>query len=250
MSIVRRRSLIELAPTSTRVTCWIIGCLPFAVLWIWPWQSAYSTHYFYVFASAFLFFYVGGKRWIRVILPSLAFLLMCPGLSVGVNEFIILRLQDYCSWIAFVYCKFALSWDYIKDGHTLFLPWADGIISSGGRPRVFIGIAEECSGFGSLVGMTLLGLLYGTDPKLGLSKKVILFACAVGMAVGFNTLRIFISSTFIHYDLEKLSAAMPHSLLGHILMGVEIVILFLLSGRMRSAAKKGVDKNATTHKTA
>ena len=249
-AIVKRRGLIKLTATAARVSCWIIGCMPFVILWVWPWQSAYVAHYFYIFAVAFLFFCVGGKTWIRVILPSLIFLLMCPGLPAGVNEYIILRLQDYCSWIGFVYCKCALSWDYVKDGHMLFLPWADGIISSGGRPRVAIKIAEECSGFGSLVGMGLLGLFYGINPELRLLKKVTLFAFAIGLAVGFNTLRIFISSTFIHYGLKNLTSAVPHSLLGHILMGVEIVILYIVSGRMYSGAKKGVDKNATTHKTA
>lgn|GEM_PF-4131956 len=248
VAIVKRRSLIRPTPTSGRATWWIIGCLPFVVLWIWPWQSAFASHYFYVFASAFLFFCLGGKRWIRVILPSLIFLLICPGLPGGVNKFIIVRLQDYGSWMTFVYCKFALSWDYVKDGHMLILPWVQGIASSGGQTHIFI--AEECSGFRSLMGMAVLALLYGADPKLMLSKKALLFICAIGMAVGFNTLRIFTSSTFVHYDLEKLSAAAPHSLLGHILMLVEILILHHLSGRLRLAAKKGVDENVTALKAA
>jgi exosortase/archaeosortase family protein len=233
VSVFSRQGILKHLPSSKPTRWRLVGILPVLLFILWPWQNPENAQCGFVFALAGLAYAVGGKTWLIVLWPGLIFLGLCSGIPTVIEQFIIARLQEYASWLSFHYCKWFLNNYYIKEGNGIFLLDISNFPQLGYQLGFIVN--QECSGYKSLLGMSILAFLYTTVTRFSKERKCVLFVIAIGLALLFNTVRLLLSATFIHYGLKELTGETPHAMLGHLMMGIEVILLFWLSCRWRKS---------------
>lgn len=236
VSVFFRQGILKNLPLSKPTRWRLIGILPVLFFIAWPWQNPQYAQYGFLAALAGLAYAVGGKTWLIVLWPGLIFLGLCSGMPTVIEQFIIARLQEYSSWISYHYCKWFLNNYYAKEGNGIFLLDISNLPQF--RYKLGIIIDQECSGYKSLLGMSILAFFYTAVTRLPKIRKCILFVVAIGLALLFNTFRLLLSATFIHYGLKELAGETPHAMLGHLMMGIEVILLFWLSCRWRKSSNQ------------
>lgn len=227
-SIKMRWALLAELNVSSRLLWVAVGGLMLILPWVWPWRSPHAAHYAHLGASALLIYGLGGRCWLRVVLPALAILLLLPGLPPAAHVFVVGKLQRFQDVYVFLFSRTVLSADYIRYHGGIVLPVLPAAPDSG--VTAAFGVMRECSGYRSLFGMVLLSLLWCAHPGLSIRGKSLLFAAAVSMAVVFNLLRITITVILLHVGLRQLATGTTHSLFGHVVIGIEMVLLYSLFG--------------------
>lgn len=226
-ALIARKRMLRRGKRSHRWLGWCLGSLPLAAAIGWLWQSAEAAHYASLLAMVLMIAIVGGRNWLRTFWPTGLFLLLCSGLPASWVALLIDTLQQYGVWITHQFCQIFLDHSYAREGAciTLIKPFFE----QDANHSVGIVVAEQCVGYKSLVGMAMLSLLYATAMQLPRNKKIAIIVLGPTLAILFNTARLLLSTCFIHHGLHRLTGEVPHALLGHVLMGLEAALLYLLA---------------------
>jgi exosortase/archaeosortase family protein len=208
-----------------------IGALGALGVLLWPWPSAECFHYVFVASIACMAAWPGGRACWFLLWPSLLILVFSPGVPLQVEQFVVARLQEYGSWVTLQYSRFLLCSEYIREGNVILLPRHISFPSLGVQTAVCVN--PECSGYRSLVGMMMLSLVYSVAPSTR-NTRFCLVPIAVVVAIAANTVRLWLSTTMVHFNIDTLAAQTPHALMGHFMMVLQIILLVWLSTRWKA----------------
>ena len=165
ISIVKRRSLLKNSTVPGRLHWVALGIAMLLLSWIRPWHSPHIAYYWHIGSSSIFIYGCGGRTWLRVVLPALIILLLFPGLPSTAYDSVVSVLQDFQVQCASLFCRIVLSINGIRYENCILLPFAGNLTGSGSLAA--FSVLEDCSGYRSLFGMTLLSILWGSH--LGLS---------------------------------------------------------------------------------
>lgn len=137
-----------------------------------------------------LILYLYGKRFIRILLFPLCYLLLMVPPPIGILDKITLPMRYGTSilsaWILNIF----------------HLPITrDGLLLSIGGHEIYMGPA--CSGFRSLITLISLGLVYIYINKGGLKKKSLLFMSIIPLALFGNLIRVILVCLVTYWFGEK-----------------------------------------------
>lgn len=242
--LIARKGMLGCGKQSHRWLGWCLGIVPLAATVVWPWQSAEMAHYAFLLAMLVLMVVLGGWNWLRTFWPAGLFLLLCPGLPAFWTAPLIANLQQYGAWVTHQFCRVVLDTSYFREGIRIIRPTP--FFQAGAARHIQIVVAEQCAGYKSLAGMAMLSLLYATGMRLTRRAKIAIVILGLTLPVTFNTVRLLLSASFIHYGVSELAAEVPHALLGHILMGIEATLLFLLARKWQLKAPQTPSAMNTT----
>jgi exosortase len=168
--------------------------------------------------------YLGGTRWIKLLLFPLALLLFMIPIPAIIYAALTLRLQTLASQLG----EIMIGWmgiPVLRAGNTLQLP------------SQTLDIAEACSGIRSLLSLGFLSLVYAyfTDKRVWMRWALLL--STIPIAIGANGIRVAITGLLseINTDLAK---GAYHEAEGYIVFVVALVALIITHRLLSFGAKR------------
>lgn len=155
---------------------------------------------------------LGGPRWGRLLffpIFLLLFTIPVPALQQATNH-----LQILATTIAY-HVTSLMGIDVIQSGT---------VLKSASDAWTFE-IDEGCSGIRSLMALTLIAAVYAYLSGLVLWKKVVIFACALPLAVLTNAIRITTIVLIAHWGYPKLAAGLYHDYAPFLIFPIALVCL-------------------------
>ncbi len=185
-----------------------------------------AAHWIYLGGAAAGVIGLIGSGWLGVWAPSLVLLTLMPGLPPPLHVWLVDGLQWLTMHAAYMFSVLVLSDDYLRLGHTIFLP--DNFLAPGVAPQMAVTVEAECSGYRSFYGALLLAGLGVADPRLSIRRSITFFVMCLLIAVLLNWGRVFLSIVLHHIDRPDLARGFAHAMLGNVAMGVMVVLIFLV----------------------
>ena len=102
---------------------------------------------------------------------------------------------------------------YQRNGMTLYLASGD------------LRIEHPCSGLRSLLALLALGTLLAARTRASLPRKLVLFACAIPIAIAVNAIRLTLLIVIAHYFGVKAVDGAVHDTSGYLLYALALVLL-------------------------
>lgn len=168
--------------------------------------------------------YLGGTRWIKILLFPFALLLFMIPIPAIIYAALTLRLQMLASQLG----EIMIGWmgiPVLRAGNTLQLP------------SQTLDIAEACSGIRSLLSLGFLSLVYAyfTDKRVWMRWALLL--ATIPIAIGANGIRVAITGLLSEINTE-LARGAYHEAEGYIVFVVALVALIITHRLLIFAAKK------------
>lgn len=199
----------------------ILGILMFIFGWRQDYLFITTLSLLPVLFGAILYLY--GKRFTRILLFPLCYLLLMVPPPLGILDKITLPMRYGTSvaaaWILNI-CHLPIS--------------RDGLLLSIGDHEIYMGPA--CSGFRSLITLISLGLVYIYVNKGGLKKKSLLFASIIPLALLGNLIRVILVCLATYWFGEKTGHAF-HDMSGFLIFIVLILGLMYLESFLEKKNK-------------
>jgi exosortase len=173
----------------------------------------FSARVSFVIALFGTILYLGGTRWIKILLFPLLLLLFMIPIPAIIYSALTMKLQTLASELG-EFLISAMGIPVLREGNTLKIP------------SQTLDIAEACSGIRSLMTLLFLSLVvsYFTDRKVWM-RWALLFA-TVPIAIGANGIRVAVTGMLSEID-TKLASGVYHEIEGYI---VYIIALGALLG--------------------
>jgi len=173
----------------------------------------FSARVSFVIALFGTILYLGGTRWIKILLFPLLLLLFMIPIPAIIYSALTMKLQTLASELG-EFLISAMGIPVLREGNTLKIP------------SQTLDIAEACSGIRSLMTLLFLSLVvsYFTDKKVWM-RWALLFA-TVPIAIGANGIRVAVTGMLSEID-TKLASGVYHEIEGYI---VYIIALGALLG--------------------
>jgi exosortase len=173
----------------------------------------FSARVSFVIALFGTILYLGGTRWIKILLFPLLLLLFMIPIPAIIYSALTMKLQTLASELGELLIS-AMGIPVLREGNTLKIP------------SQTLDIAEACSGIRSLMTLLFLSLVvsYFTDRKVWM-RWALLFA-TVPIAIGANGIRVAVTGMLSEID-TKLASGVYHEIEGYI---VYIIALGALLG--------------------
>jgi exosortase len=173
----------------------------------------FSARVSFVIALFGTILYLGGTRWIKILLFPLLLLLFMIPIPAIIYSALTMKLQTLASELGELLIS-AMGIPVLREGNTLKIP------------SQTLDIAEACSGIRSLMTLLFLSLVvsYFTDKKVWM-RWALLFA-TVPIAIGANGIRVAVTGMLSEID-TKLASGVYHEIEGYI---VYIIALGALLG--------------------
>ncbi len=173
----------------------------------------FSARVSFVIALFGTVLYLGGTRWIKILLFPLLLLLFMIPIPAIIYSALTMKLQTLASELGELLIS-AVGIPVLREGNTLKIP------------SQTLDIAEACSGIRSLMTLLFLALVvsYFTDKKVWM-RWALLFA-TVPIAIGANGIRVAVTGMLSEID-TKLASGTYHEVEGYI---VYIIALASLLG--------------------
>ena len=220
-----RKTLLARSPQVRKgpIGSWIlIAAVLLLILWTQP-TSAVVAHYLSLLAGIAFLHGIGASSALRVMFPAMAIVTFLPALSPSAYRHLGQPIQELVAAAVTPFCRFLLAADYVRNGTDILC-----VAESGHEVLVAVRVEAECSGYRSLIGVTLMALVWGSNPRSSIRQKLMLLGCAFGLAFLGNLLRVASSIALHHHGLTELASGMAHAALGQGLVLLEIIGLFAL----------------------
>ncbi len=168
--------------------------------------------------------YLGGTRWVKILLFPLALLLFMIPIPAIIYAALTLRLQTLASQLG----EIMIGWmgiPVLRAGNTLQLP------------SQTLDIAEACSGIRSLLSLGFLSLVYAyfTDKRVWMRWALLI--ATIPIAIGANGIRVAITGLLSEINTELAKGAY-HEAEGYIVFVVALVALIVTHRLLGFGAKR------------
>lgn len=184
----------------------------------------FSARLSFVIALFGTVLYLGGTRWIKILLFPLVLLLFMIPIPAIIYSALTMKLQTLASELGELMIT-AMGIPVLREGNILRIP---------SQP---LDIAEACSGIRSLMTLLFLALIisYFTDKKVWM-RWALLFA-TVPIAILANGMRVAITALLSEHNKEWASGWF-HEMEGFIIYFIDIIALLAVHRLINVAAKK------------
>lgn len=166
--------------------------------------------------------FVLGWRHVRTLGLPLCFALLMIPLPAIVFNAIAFPLQLMASSVA-EHTLSALNIPVLREGNVILLA------------TVTLEVAEACSGIRSLVSLLTLGIVYGYFTEDRVSRRIILAAATIPIAIAANALRVAGTGVLAHVAGPAVADGFFHAFAGWLVFMVAVAMLFLLQRLLRLA---------------
>jgi exosortase len=168
--------------------------------------------------------FLGGTRWVKVLLFPLALLLLMIPIPAIIYSALTMKLQNLASALG-EFLISAMGIPVLREGNVLKLPSQS------------LDIAEACSGIRSLMTLLFLSLLisYFMDKKVWMRWALLI--ATVPIAIGANGVRVAITGLLSEID-TKLAGGVYHEIEGYLVYIVALVALLGTHRLINLAAQK------------
>jgi exosortase D (VPLPA-CTERM-specific) len=89
-------------------------------------------------------------------------------------------------------------------------------------------VAEACSGIRSLLSLVTLAIIYGYLMETRRWVRVVLALSAVPIAVGANSVRVFVTGLLVERGYQEEAEGIPHAMMALLVFAVALIMLFAL----------------------
>jgi exosortase len=168
--------------------------------------------------------YLGGMRWVKVLLFPLALLLFMIPIPTIIYAQLTLRLQILASELGEMLITL-MGLPVLRAGNTLQLP------------SQTLDIAEACSGIRSLLSLMFLSLVFAYFMDKKVWMRWVLLVATVPIAIGANGIRVALTGLLSEIN-TKLAGGLYHETEGYIVFIVALAALFLTHRLINLAAKR------------
>lgn len=184
----------------------------------------FSARVSFVIALFGTILYLGGTRWIKILLFPLLLLLFMIPIPAIIYSALTMKLQTLASQLGELLIS-AMGIPVLREGNTLKIP------------SQTLDIAEACSGIRSLMTLLFLSLVvsYFTDKKVWM-RWALLFA-TVPIAIGANGIRVAVTGLLSEID-TKLASGVYHEIEGYIVYIIALVALLSVHRLINVMAQK------------
>ena len=184
----------------------------------------FTARFSFVVALFGTVLYLGGTRWIKILLFPLLLLLFMIPIPAIVYSALTLKLQTLASELG-EFMISAVGIPVLRQGNTLVIP------------SQTLDIAEACSGIRSLMTLLFLALIvsYFTDKKIWM--RWALLAATVPIAILANGMRVGITGMLSEIDV-KLASGAYHEAEGFLVYFIDIIALLAVHRLINVIARK------------
>ena len=108
-------------------------------------------------------------------------------------------------------------------------------------------VAEACSGIRSLLSLVTLAIIYGYLMETRRWVRVVLTLSAVPIAVGANSVRVFVTGLLVEHGYKEEAEGIPHAMTALLVFAVALIMLFAVHRVISLIWKAGpvVPRNGT-----
>jgi exosortase len=168
--------------------------------------------------------YLGGTRWLKVLLFPLGLLLFMIPIPAIIYAQLTLHLQILASQLGEMLITL-MGIPVLRAGNTLQLP------------SQTLDIAEACSGIRSLLSLMFLSLVFAYFMDKKVWMRWALLVATIPIAIGANGIRVALTGLLSEID-TKLASGMYHETEGYIVFVVALAALFLTHRLINLAVKR------------
>lgn len=168
--------------------------------------------------------YLGGTRWIKILLFPFSLLLFMIPIPAIIYSTLTLKLQTLASELGEMLIT-AMGIPVLREGNTLKLP------------SQTLDIAEACSGIRSLLSLLFLSLVYSYFMDKKVWMRWALLIATVPIAIGANGIRVAMTGLLSEIDV-KLASGVYHEIEGYIVFIVALAALLATHRLLNFAAQK------------
>ncbi|MBV8551824.1 MAG: exosortase/archaeosortase family protein [Acidobacteriaceae bacterium] len=168
--------------------------------------------------------YLGGTRWVKVLLFPLLLLLFMIPIPTIIYAALTLKLQMLASQLAEALIG-AMGIPVLRSGNTLTLP------------SQTLDIAEACSGIRSLLSLAFLSLVYSYFADKRVWMRWVLLGLTVPIAIFANGIRVALTGLLSEVN-TNLAQGLYHETEGFIVFAVALLVLVSVHGIIRFTTRK------------
>ena len=184
----------------------------------------FTARFSFIVALFGVILYLGGLRWLKVLLFPLGLLLFMIPIPAIIYAQLTLHLQILASQLGEMLITL-MGIPVLRAGNTLQLP------------SQTLDIAEACSGIRSLLSLMFLSLVFAYFMDKKVWMRWALLAATIPIAIGANGIRVALTGLLSEID-TKLASGMYHETEGYIVFVVALVALFLTHRLINLAVKR------------
>jgi exosortase len=184
----------------------------------------FTARFSFIVALFGVILYLGGIRWLKVLLFPLGLLLFMIPIPAIIYAQLTLHLQILASQLGEMLITL-MGIPVLRAGNTLQLP------------SQTLDIAEACSGIRSLLSLMFLSLVFAYFMDKKVWMRWALLAATIPIAIGANGIRVALTGLLSEID-TKLASGMYHETEGYIVFVVALAALFLTHRLINLAVKR------------
>jgi len=177
-----------------------------------------------VFSLIGLLLFNLGKEVVKILFFPLLFLLFMIPVPIALQSAVAFPLQLFATKISFFFIQ-ALSIPVYQEGNMLYFAHAQ------------LEVAEACSGIRSISAFTVLSVVFAYLLDKGWSRRIVLLASAIPLAMFTNIIRITGTGILAHFYGSKIADSFLHEFSGIVVFAFGFILFlfeFILLNRVRS----------------
>jgi len=177
-----------------------------------------------VFSLIGLLLFNLGKEVVKILFFPLLFLLFMIPVPIALQSAVAFPLQLFATKISFFFIQ-ALSIPVYQEGNMLYFAHAQ------------LEVAEACSGIRSISAFTVLSVVFAYLLDKGWSRRIVLLASAIPLAMFTNIIRITGTGILAHFYGSKIADSFLHEFSGIVVFAFGFILFlfeFSLLNRVRS----------------
>ena len=177
-----------------------------------------------VFSLIGLLLFNLGKEVVKILFFPLLFLLFMIPVPIALQSAVAFPLQLFATKISFFFIQ-ALSIPVYQEGNMLYFAHAQ------------LEVAEACSGIRSISAFTVLSVVFAYLLDKGWSRRIVLLASAIPLAMFTNIIRITGTGILAHFYGSRIADSFLHEFSGIVVFAFGFILFlfeFSLLNRVRS----------------
>lgn len=177
-----------------------------------------------VFSLIGLLLFNLGKEVVKILFFPLLFLLFMIPVPIALQSAVAFPLQLFATKISFFFIQ-ALSIPVYQEGNMLYFAHAQ------------LEVAEACSGIRSISAFTVLSVVFAYLLDKGWSRRIVLLASAIPLAMFTNIIRITGTGILAHFYGSRIAVGFLHEFSGIVVFVFGFILFlfeFILLNRVRT----------------
>ncbi len=183
-------------------------------------QEYYTRRASFIFLLAGLIVFFFGWRWLRALLLPVGFLFFMIPLPYVIYDAISFPLKLFVAQFSVETLKL-IGVVVLREGNIIMFP------------HTVLEVADACSGLRSIVSLLALGVTLAVLTQGKMSRKVLLVALTIPIAVFTNMMRVIITGYLAQHYGSAVAEGFFHDFAGMGVFLAAMVLLFISSGLLR-----------------